>query len=686
MKKIIGLLIFCSLAVLAQALPSVNIHSEKNKNNLTVNSASEGLSVLQNPAIKALELKSPNGQIVFSLEMKSAYPSYSITYKGKKLVEDSRLSLNFAETGEFGKNINLSKPIFRELKETYDLVVGKNKTVHSHCMEMLVSMNERYAPFRRINLVVRAFNDGVAFRYEFPMQNKWKSFVMTDENSCFNLIGNPKVLTLFRSGFLTSHEGLYTSLQYNQIKADTLMDMPALFDFNGTYMTITEAALLDYAGMYLVKHNGVLCSKLSPLPGQNKNRVKADLPHKSPWRVMMISDRIGDLFESNILTDLNEPCAIKDVSWIKPGKTTFPWWNGTVVSDPTIVPGNNFETNKYYIDFCARNGMEYHSVVEQGGHEWYTNNGTGYQPGTEVDVTRPVEGLDMQKVCDYAKSKGVGIRVWVYWSALYPKLEEAFTLYQKWGIKGLMCDFMDRDDQEMVNIQTEILQLAAAHHLHIQFHGAYKPTGLERTYPNEFTREGTLNYEVNKWEKKITPDHDLNIIFTRLLAGATDYHLGGFRAVPEDKFVAQNFKPLMMGTRCHMLAMYVVLESYLGMVCDYPEAYEGQPGFEFIRQVPTVWDETKVLGAEVAKYITFARRKNADWYVGSVTNHDARDLTVNLDFLPEGNYEAEIYTDSPEAETNPNLLVKQIKEVTRKDKITLHLASGGGEVMHIRKK
>jgi len=148
----------------------------------------------------------------------------------------------------------------------------------------------------------------------------------------------------------------------------------------------------------------------------------------------------------------------------------------------------------------------------------------------------------------------------------------------------------------MVNIQTEILQRAAAHHLHIQFHGAYKPTGLERTYPNEFTREGTLNYEVNKWEKKITPDHDLNIIFTRLLAGATDYHLGGFRAVPEDLFVAQNIKPVMMGTRCHMLAMYVVLESYLGMVCDYPEAYEGQPGFEFIQQVPTVWDETKVFG------------------------------------------------------------------------------------------
>ena len=662
-------------------------------NNLSAkNTQSRSTHMFQdNPVSRAettpmpFELKSPNGQLAFSIHKDSMGLSYSIKYKTKKLIRKSRLSLNFLETGMFGKNIVLANPKFREIDEVYDLVVGKNKHIRNHCREMVVTMKEKSATDRQINLVVRAFNEGVAFRYDFPKQDNWKFFSMTDENSNFELVGNPTVLTLFRSGFTTSHEGLYTRLAYNKIKEDTLMDIPVLFDFHGTYMAITEAALSDYAGMYLIKHNGIICSKLSPLPGQNKIRVKSDLPHKSPWRVMMISDRIGDLFESNILTNLNEPCKINDVSWIKPGKTTFPWWNGTVVSDTTIVAGNNFETNKYYIDFCARNGLEYHSVVEQGGHEWYVNNGTGYQPGTEFDVTRPVEGLDMQKVCDYAKSKGVGIRVWVHWAALYPKLEEAFTQYQKWGIRGLMVDFMDRDDQQMVNIQTEILQRAAAHHLHIQFHGAYKPTGLQRTYPNEFTREGTLNYEVNKWENLITPDHDLNVIFTRLLAGATDYHLGGFRAVPEDQFVAQNIKPVMMGTRCHMLAMYVVLESYLGMVCDYPEAYENQPGFDFIRRIPTVWDETRVPGAEISKYITVVRRKNSEWYVGTVTNKDPRDITVSLDFLPRGDYLAEIYTDSPDCRSNPNLLVKQIRTVTSKDKLKLHLASGGGEVIYLHK-
>src|SRR5450432_108333 len=207
-------------------------------------------------------------------------------------------------------------------------------------------------------------------------------------------------------------------------------------------------------------------------------------------------------------------------------------------------------------------------------------------PGPNSNVLKPMPGLDMKQVCDYAHSKGIGIRVWVHWAALYPKLDSAFTLFEQWGISGMMIDFLNRDDQEMVNIQTEMLQKAAVHHLHIQFHGAYKPTGVNRTYPNEFTREGTLNYEADKWnDHGISPDHDINMPFTRMLAGSTDYHLGGFRAVPEKQFKAQYTKPLVLGTRCHMLAMYVVLENGLPMVADYPAAYEGEPGFEFIREV-----------------------------------------------------------------------------------------------------
>jgi len=628
------------------------------------------------------ELKSPDGKIYFSLVVDNEYPAYSVSFNEKNLIKDSQLSLRFAESGEFGKNLKIGKPVYRTIDESYELIVGKTKSVRNFCNEVIVPLVEKNPPFRSINLAVRAFDDGIAFRYEFPEQEERKTFSLTAENSSFNLAGNPQVLTLFRQHFVTSHEGLYTKLRYDDIKADTLMDLPALFDFDGVYLAITEAALVDYAGMYLIRKDGVLSGILSPLPGHGEVCVNAELPHKSPWRVMMISDRIGDLFETDILTNLNEPCKTEDTSWIKPGKSTWPWWNGTVVSDPKIKQGNNFETNKYYIDFCARNGIEYHSIVEYGGHEWYVNNGKDYQPGTEVDVIKPVEGLDMQMVCDYGKSKGVGIRVWVHWAALYPKLDEAFVLYEKWGIAGLMVDFMDRDDQEMVNIQNEILQKAADHHLHIQFHGAYKPTGLHRTYPNEFTREGTLNYEVDKWDTTMTPAHDLNIAFTRLLAGATDYHLGGFRAVPQDKFEIHNIKPLVMGTRCHMLAMYVVLESYLGLVCDFPEAYEGQPGFEFIRKVPTVWDKTKVLDAEISGFITIAREKDSEWFVGSITDAP-RDQNISFSFLPEGTYSADIYSDVPDNLNGVNI---ENKEVTAGSNTKVRLEKGGGMVIRVRKK
>ena len=634
-----------------------------------------------------IQLSSPNGNIIFSFKLINKSAAYSVSFRGKTIVDYSALSLEF-DNGLFKNNLKINKPVFRDTVEAYELVTGKIKQVHAHYTEATIPLEETIIPFRKINIVIRVFDDGLAFRYELPQQNNWFSFLLLNENTTFKLHGDPVVHTLFLPNYTSSHEGVYTSLPFSEIERDTLMDMPTLFDFQGkVYLAITEAALVDYAGMYLSKQDGILISKLSPLPNQSGIKVKGALPHASPWRVLIISDRIGALIESNMLTSLNEPCKIKDVSWIKPGKTTFPWWNGNVVPDTLNAPGNNFVTNQYYIDFCARNNIGYHSVVEYGLHQWYMDDGIGFQPGPHADVTTPVPGLDMKEICDYAKSKGVGIRVWVHWAALYPKLDTAFALFEKWGIKGMMVDFMDRDDQEMVNIQTEILQKAATHHLHIQFHGAYKPTGLNRTYPNEFTREGTRNYEVDKWDAKgLSPDDDINIPFTRMLAGSTDYHLGGFRAIPQDLFKTQYTRPLMLGTRCHMLAMYVVLENYLQMVCDYPAAYEGQQGFEFIEEIPTTWDETKVLDAKVGEFITIARRSNTDWYVGTITNHEARQLTIPLNILNDGKYIATIYTDADDVNTNPNNLIKQTKEVTNKDVIALTVASGGGEVMRLRKK
>lgn len=630
-----------------------------------------------------LSVSSPGKALTFKFMLEQGHPVYSVAYKNKSLIENSTLGLTFEGDGFFGNDITTGHVTVTDGIEDYTLVEGKNSRVHDSYKEALIPMQERKGK-KLINLRVRVFDDGVGFRYELPQQNDRHNYTLTDENTTFNFSGNPTARVAFLENFTTSHEHLYSVLPLKDIVNDTLMDMPALFEFPGkVYMAITEANLLNYAGMSLIKRNGVLSSQLSPLPGQSSVKVKADLPHHTPWRVMMISDRVGALIESNILTDLAEPCKIKDLSWLKPGKATFHWWNGDISPDTTWEPGLNNDFEKYYIDFCARNGIEFHTVIGYRQVAWYQSDGEQYAPGPHTDITKPRPGLDIQGLSDYARSKGVHLRFWVHWQALYPKLDSAFALFEKWGIAGMMVDFMDRDDQEMVKIQEEILQKAAAHHLEIQFHGVYKPTGLSRTYPNESTREGTLNYENDKWGNLITPDDDINIPFIRGLAGCSDYHLGGFRAMPKNNFKVQTLRPHVLGTRCHMLAMYIVLENHMAMVCDEPQAYEGQDGFDLLCKIPTVWDETIVPGAEVGQWVSVARRKGTDWYVGAINNSTPRTVSISLDFLPAGNYQAEIYKDAPDAVNHPNLLVKEANQVNSKSKLALVLPAGGGQVIRL---
>lgn len=634
-----------------------------------------------------ISVSSPDGKLKFLLKITPETVSYEVNYKKQLLVENSLLGFSF-DNGEFGSNLKTDKVRRKSIDETYELVVGKVSSARNHCNEMIVPLQEKEAPGRLINLVVRAFNDGVAFRYEFPEQEGWNSYVMYDEKTQFRLNGNPMALLMYLPGYINTHEGVYTHTEYDKIAKKRLIEMPVTLEFdNGIYMSITEAAVRDYAGMYLVKEKNGFAGKLSPRLGQEKIKVEInEFPHRTPWRVLSVADRVGGLLETNILTSLNEPCKIEDTSWIKPCRTTFTWWNGNVVPDSTFSPGNNFETNKYYIDFAARNGLDAHGIYGYAETPWYYDDNFNFGwAGPNADITRPIPCLNMPRIVEYAKSKGVGIHLWVHWRPLYDKLEEAFALYEKWGVKGLMVDFLDRDDQEMIRIQEEILQAAARHRLFIQFHGSSKPSGLTRTYPNEFTREGTLNYEVCKWDTLVNADHDISIPFTRLLAGPTDYHLGGFRALPRDEFKIQYVNPYVMSTRCHMMAMYVVLENHLTSLCDTPMAYEGQPGFEVLRTVPGTWDEMHVPLAEFNKYVTVARRNGTDWWVGALNDGTARTLNLKLDFLGEGEYRAEIYTDAPDAEKNPNHLSKEIRTVTRKDKIELPLAVDGGAVLRISK-
>jgi alpha-glucosidase len=636
----------------------------------------------------ALLLQSPDKKILYEFDIRNGQPGYRVSYQGRVLVNFSVMDFWFGQGDSLVQGVRVERVERKDSLETYSLITGRCSQVSDRFQQLSIYLRETGKPRRKLVIQVRAFNDGLAFRYVFPKSGN-DSLVIRQERSVFQIAANPLVHALVLEDYKSSHEGNYLRRPYRQLPNDSLMDMPMLFEYSDNlYMAITEAALLDYAGMYLVKTGTGLISNLSPLPSGSGYAVIAALPHSSPWRVMMISNRPGRFLESNLITDLAPPNRIGGLSWLKPGKTTFPWWNGNVTTDTLNAPGNNFVTQQYYIDFCARSNIEYHSVVEYGLHQWYQDDGISFMPGLNSNVLKPVPGLDMKEVCDYAHSKGVGVRVWVHWKALYPKLDSAFKLFEQWGLSGLMVDFMDRDDQEMVNIQTEILEKAAVHHLHIQFHGAYKPTGLARTYPNEFTREGTLNYEHDKWNPKgVSPDHDLDIAFTRLIAGSTDYHLGGFRAVTPSAFRAQYTRPLVLGTRSHMLAMYVVLENANAMVCDYPEAYENQPGFDFIENVPTTWDDSFVLNAIPDQYLVIARRKGKNFWIGGITGNSARTLKLNPVFIYEKNsrWEATIYQDDLKAPFNPNgILIRTIK-IDPSASLEIPMASGGGFAIKLRK-
>lgn len=326
-----------------------------------------GISLIAS-AQKPIQLTSPNKNIVFSFRLVNKAPVYSVAFKGTILIENSTLGIVFSD-GAFDNGLTEQKPVYHDSTEDYTLVVGKASHVHDSYKQVTIPL-QQVSTNRQVNLVARAFDDGLAFRYEFLSKGGSDSMIITDENTTFNFRGNPAAHALFLPNYTSSHEGPYTTVSLNEMQEDTLMDMPVLFQWaDNIFVGVTEAQLLDYAGMYLEKQHGVITGKLSPWPGQTAVKVRALLPHKSPWRVMLIGDRIGTLIESNIITSLNEPCKIKDVSWIKPGTSTFPWWNGNVTPDTLNAPGNNFVTNQYYIDFCARNHIAYHSVVEYGLHQ-----------------------------------------------------------------------------------------------------------------------------------------------------------------------------------------------------------------------------------------------------------------------------------------------------------------------------
>jgi alpha-glucosidase len=635
-----------------------------------------------------LEVTSPdtNIRVVFSLRDRggrTSVASYSVSFKGRELIRRSSLQLQLAPHGLLGP-LRTVEVVHGTSDEVYKLNPGKTSSARDHCREMRVTVEEDHEPKRRLDIVFRAYDDGVAFRYVIPEQTALPDLQLAAEHSTFACSGNPRMYVLPLPSFTTPYEARYRTLRLDEISTDALLAAPLLIEYgDGAWAAITEADLNDYAGMYLSgTPEGFLTTRLSVRPDDPQLKVKASLPHASPWRVVMIADDPGRLIESNIITSLNPPCTWTDTSWIKPGKTTFPWWNGYELGNKAGFPGaQDTRTHKYYIDFCAESGIPYHSLDGFDNIAWYGGFIVPYQG---ADITKSLPVIDMPELLSYAKQKGVRLRLWMNSAAARAQMQHAFPIYETWGIEGVMVDFFERDDQDMVNFVHDLLQLAARHHLTVTLHNISKPTGLHRTYPNLMTIESVFNTEYNKWDARgSTPDHELTVPFVRMLAGPLDYHCGSFHNVPPHKFVTRNIAPVTMGTRAHELARYVVYEDYLPMTVDYPDAYRNQPGFEFLVQVPTTWDETKVLNGQIGSYLTIARRHGTRWYIGSMAGIDAQTLTIPLNFIGPGDYVAEIWSDDLTMLEDATRVLRHKRNVNAADRLEAKLAPAGGHVIRL---
>jgi alpha-glucosidase len=650
------------------------------------------ISNLSNAATdKPYHLSSPDGRIQVSIEMPSPNsaetPHWSATFNGKQILDNCHLGLQTTTAGNLMTGVQVVRERHRSVNERVRILFGRSEYGNDRFHEIRFTLEK--PDHKRTDVVFRCYNDAVALRYEFPKDAKDNSVTITDETTSFTLKGETTAYAQYLESYTTSHEHNVTPVPCRNLRTNTLLDLPLTFSWeNGTYVAITEAALRHYAGMSLMRPSNAaspdeLVCKLTPRSDGTK--VIRSLPTQTPWRVVLIGDRPGVLLESETLYCLNDPSAIKDTSWIKPGKITFHWWNGNVFDGKPGPPALSFEMATNYIDFCARNGISTHSITSTEGvtSPWYYQTKKGVAPGPDTDPTRPRPDFDLSAIRRYADSKNVRLWTWVHQAALRGRVEESFAAYEKQGWSGMMVDFFDHDDQESVEFAESILEAAARHHILIQLHGVWKPTGWERTYPNLMNHEGALNLEYLKWSNRCTPDHNLMMAFTRLVAGRMDYHLGGFRAVTRAEFKPHNIAPNVLGTRCHHLAMYVCWDNPNPMVADYPMAYEGQPGFDFIKLVPTWWDETHVLVDQVGEVLVTARRKGNTWYLGGISAKQPRELDLPLAFLDRGQYEATLWKDAPDSDTNPNHLVTEKFHVFSKNHLQINLSLDGGFVAQI---
>ncbi|WP_121808318.1 glycoside hydrolase family 97 protein [Mucilaginibacter kameinonensis] len=643
------------------------------------------VSILAAQTIKNYHIKSPDGKIDLSVATGDKI-TWSVKHDDTEIITPSDVSMTLQSGEVLGKSPRVKNIKTTSVDQYFNTPIYKKDKVHDQYNQLIINLKGDYS------LIFRAYNDGVAYR--FNTQKKGNITIMNEEAN-FNFKDDDKAYLPFvndyrnKDKWTTSFEALYSKLKLSEVTKDSLAFLPVLVSTgNDKKAAILEADLQDYPGMYLTGNEQSLRGAFAKYPTvettggyANMNYVvngRADYIAKTkgtrsfPWRVLIISTDDKQLANSDIVQKLSEPSRVKDLSWIKPGKVAWDWWNDWNITHVDFKAGINNPTYKYYIDFASANKVEY-VVLDEG---W----------SNIVDLNQISPDINLQELIDYAKQKNVGLILWTSWYALTRQTDAAMAKFSKMGIKGFKIDFIDRDDQKMVSSLYEIAQKAADNQLIVDYHGMYKPSGIQRTFPNILNFEGVKGLENVKWGVKDHPVYDVSIPFIRMLSGPMDYTPGAMRNASKANFRPVNGNPMSQGTRCHQLAMYTIFEAPLQMMADNPTAYQKeQESTDFIAAVPTTFDETVALNGKVGEYVSIARRKGSTWHIGAMTNWDARELAIDLYFLGEGTYKAVIFEDGINADRNGTDYKRTVVNLTSKDKLNIKLASGGGWAARLEK-
>jgi len=620
---------------------------------------------------------SPDHNIVFNVSNNEKI-TYSITFNGQSVINSSQLGFEFKNEPPMSGGFAVLDQSAQSFNETWKPVVkSKHAEILNNYNELILKLKEKANPMRLVEFQVRVFNDGAAFRNKLSRAAKPGDRQITKELTTFTVPGDPKAwIVEYKGGYSSSNEAEFMEHPLSYVTEKTIAGMPFLMDYgNNLWVGITEAKIDNYAAFY-IGTNGTtnqLTTKLVPVPGEPEDGVKVRFSDEiyTPWRVLMIGYNPGTLIQSEIIQNLNDPCAIPDPSWIKPGISAWDnWWSGDVKMEMPVI--------KKYIDFASEMGWQYMLVDWQ----WYGKFNT-----PEADITKWAPQIDMPEIISYAKSKNVRIILWLYSSDVNRNaaFKEAFPLYEKWGVAGIKIDFMDRDDQQMVNWYHDIIKCAAGNHLLVDFHGAYKPDGIIRTWPNMITREGVMGNEYYKFSDKMSPEHNVKLAFTRMLAGQMDYTPGGFLNVTREQFKNQ-IPTLVWNTRAAELSKFVIYESPLTVVCDHPDNILNQPGADFLKLVPTVWDDIRFLGGYPGDYVAIAKRSGDKWFIGVMNNTIGKTINLKLDFLTAGDYVMEIWADSKNSDKDPKELMNRMQNAKAGEIIKVTLSKDGGWVGIVKPK